>query len=80
MPEIHDIIASVQYKQLIKDPFIQQGSFFPGRRDVVHYTGGFTVVFPVGSQEGHHLNKEVTLFLCLYLSITQPLIFCNYLS
>ena len=63
MPEIHDIIASVQYKQLIKDPFIQQGSFFPGRRDVVHYTGGFTVVFPV------EVDGEKWAFRCWHQEI-----------
>lgn len=63
MPEIHDIIASVQYKQLIKDSFIQQGSFIQNRRDVVHYTGGFTVVFPV------EVNGEKWAFRCWYHEI-----------
>ena len=37
-------------------------------------------VTALGSLEGHHLNKVVTLSLCLYLSINQWLMFCNYLS
>lgn len=63
MPEINNIIVSVQQKQLIKDPFIKQGSFIQNRRDVVHYSGGFTVVFPV------EVNGEKWAFRCWHNEI-----------
>lgn len=48
MPNISDILDSVSIPQLIKDAEIQGGDFERDKfGNLVHYTGGFTVVFPV---------------------------------
>ncbi|MDE5784502.1 MAG: hypothetical protein K2H97_09330 [Prevotella sp.] len=47
MPNILDIIQSVQVPQLIKDQYISKGtSELDNHGRPVHYTGGFAVVFP----------------------------------
>lgn len=47
MPDVVDIIQSVQVPQLIKDAYISKGNpVLDGRGRPVHYTGGFAVVFP----------------------------------
>ena len=47
MPNVVDIIQSVQVPQLIKDEYISQGKpMLDGRSRPVHFTGGFAVVFP----------------------------------
>lgn len=48
MPEIRDILNSVRVPQFIKDEEIRRGDFQCGiTGNLIHYTGGFTVVFPV---------------------------------
>lgn len=48
MPNINDILVSVGTPQLIKDAEIRAGEFQRDNRgNLIHYTGGFTVVFPV---------------------------------
>ena len=47
MPNVIDIIQSIQVPQLIKDTYISKGNpVLDGRGRPVHYTGGFAVVFP----------------------------------
>ena len=47
MPNVVDIIQSIQVPQLIKDVHISKGSpMLDSRGRPVHYTGGFAVVFP----------------------------------
>ena len=47
MPNVVDIIQSIQVPQLIKDKYIRQGTpVLDGRGRPVHFTGGFAVVFP----------------------------------
>lgn len=47
MPSIVDIIQSVQIPQLIKDGHISKGTpLLDGRGRLIHFTGGFAVVFP----------------------------------
>lgn len=47
MPNITDIVNSIQIPQLIKDPIISQGiPIMDGRGRAIHYSGGFAVVFP----------------------------------
>lgn len=47
MPNILDIIQSVQIPQLICDPLIKQGNpIMDGHNRPLHYVGGFAVVFP----------------------------------
>lgn len=47
MPDVVDIIQSVQVPQLIKDKHICKGKpMLDGRSRPLHYTGGFAVVFP----------------------------------
>ena len=47
MPNVVDIIQSIQVSQLIKDEYIRQGTpVLDSRGRPVHFTGGFAVVFP----------------------------------
>ena len=47
MPNVVDIIQSIQVPQLIKDSFISRGKpVLDSRGRPIHYTGGFAVVFP----------------------------------
>lgn len=47
MPNVVDIIQSVQVPQLIKDEHISKGKpMLDSRGRPIHYTGGFAVVFP----------------------------------
>ena len=47
MPNVVDIIQSVQVPQLIKDEHIRKGTpVLDSRGRPIHYTGGFAVVFP----------------------------------
>ena len=47
MPNVVDIIQSVQIPQLIKDPFINKGKPLLDDRDrPIHYSGGFAVAIP----------------------------------
>ncbi len=47
MPDVVDVIQSVQVPQLIKDKHISKGKpMLDGRGRPLHYTGGFAVVFP----------------------------------
>lgn len=47
MPDVVDIIQSVQVPLLIKDKQISKGKpMLDNRNRPIHYTGGFAVVFP----------------------------------
>lgn len=50
MPSIIDIIDSVSNPPLIKDKVVKDGTFERHNGNLVYYTGGFTVVFPVSTK------------------------------
>lgn len=52
MPSISEIIDSVSVPTLIQDEVIQNGIFEKSGYEPVYYSGGFTVVFPVTTQQG----------------------------
>ena len=59
MPNVVDIIQSIQVPQLIKDTFICKGKpILDGRGRPIHYTGGFAVAFPF------MVNGEKWAFRC----------------
>lgn len=59
MPNVVDIIQSIQVPQLIKDTFICKGKPVLDRRGrPIHYTGGFAVAFPF------MVNGEKWAFRC----------------
>lgn len=58
MPSISEILDSVSIPALIKDEVIRSGYFEKSSRGVIHYTGGFTVVFPV------YANGQKWAFRC----------------
>lgn len=59
MPNVVDIVQSVQVPQLIKDEFIRKGSPIQDARGrLIHYAGGFAVVFPF------LVNTEKWAFRC----------------
>lgn len=54
MPNLLDIIQSIQIPALIKDEFIRTGEpYLDARNRPIHYVGGFAVVFPfkIGSEK-----------------------------
>lgn len=64
MSSIPDIINSVQIPQLIKDTFIKEGHFeLLPTGEPKHYSGGFTVVFPI------IVNNEKWAFRCWYADL-----------
>ena len=59
MPNVVDIIQSIQVPQLIKDSFINKGKpVLDSRGRPIHYTGGFAVAFPF------MVNGEKWAFRC----------------
>lgn len=59
MPNVLDIIQSVQVPQLIKDKYISRGTpVLDNYGRPIHYTGGFAIVFPF------MLNGEKWAFRC----------------
>lgn len=64
MASIPDIVNSVQIPQLIKDTFIKEGSFeLLPTGEPKHYSGGFTVVFPI------IVNNEKWGFRCWHADL-----------
>lgn len=51
MPSISEIIDSVSVPSLIKDEVINNGIFEMSGNEPIYYSGGFTVVFPVTTQQ-----------------------------
>ena len=59
MPNVVDIIQSVQVPQLIKDRFISKGTpILDARERIIHFTGGFAILFPF------IVNNERWAFRC----------------
>lgn len=58
MPAISEILDSVSIPSLIKDDLIKNGSFEKTSRGLKYYSGGFTIVFPVST------NNEKWAFRC----------------
>lgn len=64
MASIEDIIASVECRQLVVDPFLKNAEFCRNRRGgLLRYTGGFTVVFPC------IVNGEKWAFRCWHANV-----------
>lgn len=64
MARIEDIIASVECRQLVVDPFLKSAEFCRNRRGgLLRYTGGFTVVFPC------IVNGEKWAFRCWHANV-----------
>lgn len=64
MARIEDIIASVECRQLVVDPFLKNAEFCRNRRGgLLRYTGGFTVVFPC------IVNGEKWAFRCWHANV-----------
>ena len=63
MLKISDVIISVETNQLIKDPYIKNGSPIYDNGQILHYSGGFAVVFPF------QINSEKWAFRCWTSSV-----------
>lgn len=63
MPKISDVIISVETNQLIKDPYIKNGYPIYDNGQILHYSGGFAVVFPF------QINSEKWAFRCWTSSV-----------